>query len=283
MAGTLVVGPLIPYKTYQNFLINSNYNGKLIGISLYRLIGGIVCLLIYFYGSMYWPLEYLRSSVFEQSGTWWKLTAMGLVAKVYLYKYIGVWHCAEAACILSGITYDGINCYCHTNVNLPKFEMAHNFTSIISSYNITTNTFAFKYIYRRLKFLGNSNLSKLITLLFLSVWHGFASGYYFAFATEFLLLYFEKHMANFWHLAQSKYSLHSDLLKPLIWIVGRLYTFYFIGISFVSFMFLFAEIWLPILKSVYFAGHIFLLTTSTCFLLLDFFCCAQAPSPSHLK
>ncbi|KAJ6222086.1 hypothetical protein RDWZM_000631 [Blomia tropicalis] len=230
--GTLMVGPIIPFLTYVNFLSATTYNNQAIRISIYRLVGGFISLFVYFYGSMFWPIEYLRSEAFEDLGFWWKLTAMAIVAKVYLYKYIAVWMMAESACILCGITYDGINFYQNTNVNFFKFEFANSFTTIISSYNMTTNRFAFKYVYRRLKFLGNIYLSKLITILFLSVWHGFASGYYFAFSTEFFLLYFEKHLSSYWHSIQERYSLHSDWLKALIWICGRLYTFYFIGYSF---------------------------------------------------
>lgn len=176
-----------------------------------------------------------------------------------MYKYVSVWLMTESSCILSGITSDGINFYRHTNVNLTKFEFAHSCTTIIGSYNMSTNEFAFKYVYRRLKFMGNIHLSKLITLIFLSIWHGFASGYYFAFSTEFLLLYFEKHFAGCFQAFQERHSLNVDNLKPFIWILGRIYTYYFIGYAFVSFMFLFSELWYPILSSVYFVGHLLLL------------------------
>ena len=246
--------------SYINFLSGSTYHNKAISISLFRLAGGLLCLFIYFYGSIYWPIDYLRSDVFFASGFWWKLTAMAIVAKIYMYKYVAVWMTTEAACILSGVTsVDGINFYRHTNVNLTKYEFAHTCTTIIGSYNMSTNSFAFKYVYRRLKFLGNIYLSQLITLMFLSVWHGIASGYYFAFSTEFLILYFEKHLSTFYHKLQKRYSLNSDYLKPLIWIIGRLYVYYFMGYAFISFMFLYSELWVPILSSIYFIGHLFLI------------------------
>lgn len=232
-----------------------------------RLLGGLACLGLYFYGSLHWPPEYLQSAAFASASLWWKLTAMAIVAKVYMYKYVAVWMTTEAACILAGVTgashssngAAGLNLYQHTNVNLTQFEFAHSCTDIISSYNMTTNGFAFRYVYRRLKFLGNIHLSKLLTLLFLSVWHGFASGYHFAFSTEFLLLYFEKSFSGVFQAAQERWSpLNSDYLKPVVWLAGRLYTYYFIGYAFVAFMFLHAELWWPILGSVYFVGHLFL-------------------------
>lgn len=261
--GALFVGPLIPYLSYRNLIIgtNSNNNSKAVSLSVFRLLGGLTTLALFLYGSMYWPIETLQSEDFATSRLWWKLTAMAIVAKIYMYKYVSVWMISEAVCILSGITSGGdgnINLYLHTNVNLTKFEFAQSSTEIIASYNMSTNNFAFKYIYRRLKFLGNIHLSKLITLLFLSVWHGFASGYHFAFSTEFLLLYFEKSLSGAFTSALERYSLNVDYLKPVIWLVGRIYTYYFIGYAFVSFMFLHAQLWWPILSSVYFIGHIFL-------------------------
>ena len=268
--GTLIVGPIIPYLAYINFLNNITYNHKAISTSFIRLLGGSLCLFIYFYGLTYWPLEYLHSQTFYDSNFFWKMTSMAIIAKIYMYKYVAVWMMAEAACILSGITHDGISFFRHTNVKFVKFELAHTCTDIITSYNISTNQFAFKYIYRRLKFLGSINLSKLLTLIFLSIWHGFASGYYFAFSIEFLLLYFEKKLSFQFNLIHDKYSINSDYLKPFIWIIGRLFTYYFIGYSFVSFMFLFSELWLPIISSVYFAGHLFLLIYLAISLLVDF-------------
>ncbi|KAM3181450.1 Lysophosphatidylcholine acyltransferase 3, partial [Hymenolepis weldensis] len=49
-----------------------------------------------------------------------------------------------------------------------------------------------RYLYKRLRFLGNKVLSQACTLIFLAVWHGFYSGYYINFLLEFLTIYAEK-------------------------------------------------------------------------------------------
>ena len=63
--------------------------------------------------------------------------------------------------------------------------------------NITFITFVFcfwfyRYIDKRLKFLGNKYYSQIGVLVFLSLWHGFHSGYYVTFAMEFFGVVLEK-------------------------------------------------------------------------------------------
>lgn len=48
------------------------------------------------------------------------------------------------------------------------------------------------YIFKRLKFLGNKELSQGLSLLFLALWHGLHSGYLICFQMEFLIVIVEK-------------------------------------------------------------------------------------------
>lgn len=262
---TFFVGPLIPYATYAKYVNSTSLpmegspdTFKPIKCSLQRFAASLAAMVLYVVGSMYWPLEYLQSTEFLELSLFWKLTAIALVTKFYMYKYILAWLLSESACILSGITYNGLTHLEYVNINWLMFECSPSFTSIIKSYNVTTNQFAFKYIYRRLKFLGNQYLSQLVTLTFLSVWHGFESGYHVAFSNEVLLLYFEKYLS-------SKYRIWKDRLFTtetsgiILWLLGRIYSFYFLGYCFVPFMFLYVSLWYPILASIYFIGHVSLL------------------------
>ena len=47
-------------------------------------------------------------------------------------------------------------------------------------------TYIFRYVYKRLKFLGIRWLSRLLTLLFVGLWHGVWPGYYITFILEFI-------------------------------------------------------------------------------------------------
>lgn len=54
-----------------------------------------------------------------------------------------------------------------------------------------------RYVFKRLRFLGNKQLSQLLALLFLAVWHGLHSGYYVCFFNEFIVMKFEKDVRAF--------------------------------------------------------------------------------------
>lgn len=51
---------------------------------------------------------------------------------------------------------------------------------------MNTNYWAKLYVFKRLRFLGNKNLSALGVLLFLAVWHGTHPGYFICFGLEFM-------------------------------------------------------------------------------------------------
>lgn len=58
---------------------------------------------------------------------------------------------------------------------------------------ITTFGFLFtSYVYKRLRFLNNKQISQGVALLFLAAWHGFNSGYFMCFFLEFVFMNGEK-------------------------------------------------------------------------------------------
>jgi hypothetical protein len=50
----------------------------------------------------------------------------------------------------------------------------------------------FRYLFKRLRFLGNKTLSHVITLMFLAAWHGIYIGYFICFMTEYFYINAEK-------------------------------------------------------------------------------------------
>lgn len=83
------------------------------------------------------------------------------------------------------------------NIKLYIFENTKKYNNYVDSFNLQTNLWVLKYVYKRLKFLGNRNISHLSALLFLAVWHGFHSGYYMTFFLEFMVIHFEKQVYIF--------------------------------------------------------------------------------------
>lgn len=73
-----------------------------------------------------------------------------------------------------------------------NFEKGRKFQHFIEAFNIQTNHWVAHYVYKRLKFLNHKVASFVGTLIFLSTWHGFHSGYYATFTMEFLTVTMEK-------------------------------------------------------------------------------------------
>ncbi|KAF9091765.1 Lysophosphatidylcholine acyltransferase 3 [Mortierella sp. AD031] len=125
---------------------------------------------------------------------WW-------TGKTILNKYLGIWTIAEGPCVLSGITFNGYDAQGRPewdglrNVNPINYEFATSLTQIVTSFNMNTNFWAKLYVFKRLRFLGNKNLSALGVLLFLAVWHGTHIGYFFCFGLEFMDMETERRMS----------------------------------------------------------------------------------------
>lgn len=66
-----------------------------------------------------------------------------------------------------------------------------------SGTNMLFHLFSFRYVYKRLKFLGNRSLSQAVALVFLAAWHGLHIGYYVCFFNEFIVMTFEKDVSFF--------------------------------------------------------------------------------------
>ena len=84
------------------------------------------------------------------------------------------------------------------NVKLRRLESAQKFGHYIEAFNINTNSWVMNYVYKRLKFLNNRYISQMSALVFLSVWHGWHSGYYLTFFNEFIVVNFEKEFSAIW-------------------------------------------------------------------------------------
>lgn len=151
--------------------------------------------------------------------------------------------------------WDGCN-----NIKLLRFEGATKFQHYIDSFNCNTNHFAAEYIYKRLRFLGNRNLSQFFTLLFLALWHGTRSGYYMTFLNEFLIIYMEKGLESTLEKTEFYHKLWSNnVAKYLLYILLKTYTIVFMGWSLVPFDVKVFSKWWGIYSSLYFSGFLLFL------------------------
>ncbi|ORX89305.1 MBOAT-domain-containing protein [Basidiobolus meristosporus CBS 931.73] len=111
----------------------------------------------------------------------------------FLDKFIYMWIAGKFGTgVLCGISFNGYDeagnprWDCLANVDIYKYETATSLTQIIESFNMNTSIWSKLYVFKRLKFMGNKNLSTFFTLLFLAIWHGVHAGYFLCFATEFI-------------------------------------------------------------------------------------------------
>merc|ERR1712001_127600 len=115
---------------------------------------------------------------------------------------MGVWLLADGSTGLTGLGYngrdnekllwDGV-----VNVKPAKYENCSKFMDLVESFNITTNVWCKKYVYKRCRVLGLQTMSHIITMAFLAIWHGLCSGYFLCFFLELFPITFEKQMLNF--------------------------------------------------------------------------------------
>jgi len=149
-------------------------------------------------GSGIFPSSLLKSDEYYNFSFIYRLLYMRCSMDFSLMKYFGVWLLSEGICVLSGVGFNGYDKDGKplwnglTNIKPLEFEFATNHQQVIESFNINTNEWAKRYIFKRLIFLNNRNLSSLGTLFFLAIWHGFAVGYFICFSFEFIYMEAEK-------------------------------------------------------------------------------------------
>ncbi|KAJ8964232.1 hypothetical protein NQ314_005061 [Rhamnusium bicolor] len=206
---SFLVGPQFPMKRYQEF-VSGNYSKKdapneppdCIEAAVKRLSLGISYLIIFQVLGLFVSDDYLLTDEFSDSNFFRKMLLLGIWGRFTLYKYISCWLLTEGACILFGLAHNGVDENGETkwdgleNIKISIFENTTEFNHYIQSFNVNTNHWVGQYVYKRLKFLGNRQLSQFAALLFLAIWHGFHTGYYVCFFFEFIVIYMERDMVD---------------------------------------------------------------------------------------
>uniref|UniRef100_A0A1B6D3K0 Lysophospholipid acyltransferase 5 n=1 Tax=Clastoptera arizonana TaxID=38151 RepID=A0A1B6D3K0_9HEMI len=265
--GSFLVGPQFPMRRYKDYIATKfsnpgtlpdclNAAGTCLGL-------GLIYLVIFQVGYIYFNDNYLLSPEFEAKCLISRLFFMGIWGHVALYKYVCIWKICEGVCVTSGITHNGVGPDGNAkwdgckNIDIKTFEGATNFGHYVESFNINTNQWVLQYIYKRLKFLGNKYLSQIGVLLFLALWHGFNSGYYMCFFMEFVCLVMEKDLTSILNKNMDALEfLNRSGAKQLTWVILKLYTLVFMGYCMAPFVLLSIHKWFRVYMSVFFIGHV---------------------------
>ncbi|XP_060777601.1 lysophospholipid acyltransferase 5 [Neoarius graeffei] len=268
--GGFLVGPQFTLRNYMHLVSRemTDCPGQVpnsIIPALKRFCLGSLFLLIFTIFGPYYPDNYFLTDEFEAQPFWYRCVYILLWAKVNLYKYVTCWLITEGVCILSGLGYSGRGedgqpkwdaC---ANMRVWIYETTPFFTGTINSFNINTNAWAARHVFKRLKFLGNKLASQMATLLFLSIWHGLHSGYLMCFSMEFIIVNVEKQTQTLVKESPKLTALANGPLYPLLYTVQQFIHWLFMGYSLVPFCLFTYEKWLKVYSSVYFYGHFFFL------------------------
>ncbi|XP_030605883.1 lysophospholipid acyltransferase 5 [Archocentrus centrarchus] len=282
--GGFLVGPQFTLRSYQRLVARelTDCPGKVpnsVIPAMKRFALGFLCLVIYAIFSPHYPDSYYLTDEYEVQPFWYRCVFILLWGKVILYKYVSCWVIAEGVCILSGLGYNGLVDGKHqwdacANMKVWLFETTPLFGGTIASFNINTNAWAARHVFKRLKFLGNKTLSHVATLFFLSIWHGLHSGYILCFSMEFFIITVERQAQALVRDSPTLTKLANSALYPLIYVVQQFIHWLFMGYPLVAFCIFSYDKWLKVYSSVYFCGHLFFLVA---FLIMPYLRKALVP------
>ncbi|KAK5965323.1 Lysophospholipid acyltransferase 5 [Trichostrongylus colubriformis] len=211
--------------------------------SLGRFIGGCTYMNMSFLMRWTWTM------------IWFRLT---------MYRYCAIWLIIEGAAILNGLGYngkdeqgkdrwDGVR-----DVQVWLWEMGHDFSSAIQSFNVGTNTFAKNHIFRRLRWLNSKPAAHLVTLGYLAIWHGYHLGYFFLFFFEFGCVVAQEQLYALIDRTPGWAEFNAKpAVRPFLWLIGRLTVMYSMGFGFLCFGLVKTKYWIGPMKSLYFVGFVF--------------------------
>jgi len=203
----VLAGPQFTYYRYQQLLSDNIYkvNGKDKSSTTSCLVPvlrcffiGVLFLALFNVFSIFLPTTFLKSDEFYEQNLWERIIYAWLILKFVLFRYLGVWMIAEGSSILTGIGFNGYTKDGEarwdgvTNVNPWGYVFATNHQQVIDNFNINTNDWVKRYVFKRMKFANNRHISAGTALFFLALWHGFSIGYFICFALEFIYMEAER-------------------------------------------------------------------------------------------
>ncbi|ESO91354.1 hypothetical protein LOTGIDRAFT_105367 [Lottia gigantea] len=267
--GGFMIGPQFSMKRYLDF-INGAFSHPKTGQApdsiqpgLKRFCLGTLYIAIYQILGMFVSDDFLLSESFQNLGFLYKCGYITVWGKNLLNKYIGSWLLVEGSITILGLSYNGKDkngndlwngC---ANVRTPEFEYANTFRDLIHCFNYNTNQWMAKYIFKRLRFLGNKLISQGVTLAYLAFWHGLHSGYYNCFLLEFLMTNMESQLVSLILKIEIVKTFQSkDYMKPVLWILRKILITLSMGYALVSFGLLITSKYYQIYAGMYFSLHI---------------------------
>jgi len=263
---SFLIGPQYPLRRYLDF-VDGKFHAEgtqplsTTSPAMKRLLLGLFYVGVFQIGNSYVGPNMLFSESFKNLNFVSKMLLVGLFGKIALYKYVSCWIVAEGSCIYSGIAYNGKDennqplwngC---ENIDIVLFEKSYKFSHMVASFNKCTNAWIAQNVYKRLKFLGNRQISQSVALVFLAVWHGLHSGYYMCFFMEFLTMNAEKQMESI--LTKNAAFMRWHNSKIGFWVnvfIVKVFVMCYFGFCMIPFILLKYRSWGPVYYDLYYNG-----------------------------
>ncbi|XP_048581170.1 lysophospholipid acyltransferase 5-like [Nematostella vectensis] len=240
--GSFLVGPQFPIRKYLSMvegnLIDKDISERTcVPEGLRRLFLGL------FYGvsfailSPFFGAQHFLTPWFEEISFFRRMWFITWFGKVLWFKYLALFLVSEGSCIIAGLGYNGKDPDGNpqwdgvANMKIISYETSLSVLEIIQSFHLQTSLWLVRYVYKRLKFLGNRFLSLGLSQTFLAVWHGYMIGYYLLFVLQFFYVVFEKTFISTWQRfgglpVYDMPFLAQVPLVPLLYVVKQMMTSY---------------------------------------------------------
>ncbi|CAI9741420.1 Hypothetical predicted protein [Octopus vulgaris] len=244
--GAFLIGPQCSIRRYLT-LVKGGFAGRgdkvpnSVAAGLTKLIVGLFYILTMLILMLITPTDYFFIKDFYDLFLPIKCLYIIVWGRYVLSRYIACWHISEGICILTGLPYNGEDekgnptWNSMENIKLYEFETSFSLYGLTKAFNVQTSTWMVKYLMKRLRFLGNKELSKFITFAYLALWHGLYTGYFNTFFLEFMMITAETFILS--RLKGRIGPLPSGRLNSVwLWVFFRLfYCQFFWGYALVSF------------------------------------------------
>jgi len=262
-----LVGPQFPLSRVRS-LVNGTLVDKSVESSsrykaaISQFMIGLVTLAVHSYIARIFNTNFYFTQDFKDLPFYQRAGYVSVTGYITLLQYVTIWMINEGACIIFGIGYqkqgDKHKWNAVQNAKLYDFLFCQSFQGLVKCFNMNTNDWVSRYVYKRLKFLGSRYISQACTLFFLAIWHGVHVGYFTCFAYEFLVFLAEK---PFTAMLDGMESIKKMREHPLMsWVLSTIGFVHFhivAGYALIDFSLLKWNRYLPVYNDVYWFGHLF--------------------------
>lgn len=266
--GGFLVGPQYNMQRYLNF-VNGKYSDPAtkgppnsLQPALERFLLGIVYIGAFQVVYVFVSDDFLQSPAFQERGLLVKCLLLLVWGKTCLNKYLGSWLLTEGAIIYCGLSYNKsdnnniVQWDACTNVRVTQLETGCTLHNYVTSFNCNTNLWMAKYIFKRLRFLGNKTISQCCTLFYLALWHGLYTGYYVCFFLEFVYITTERKIAETAEKVDILHRVVSYTTQPVLYIVKKIFSSFLLSFALVGFSLLEYKKWSVVYWSLSYIGFV---------------------------